>query len=298
VKTCRWDFISTHAQRFGVQRLCRVLGASRSGYYRWQAGAAARRQRAEAEAATVAEIRAIHDEHRGAYGAPRVHAELRDRGRPVNHKRVRRLMRVHGIVGRHLRRRVRTTIADRAAPPAPDLVRRDFSAAAPDRLWCGDITYLPVSDGWLYLATVIDLYSRRVIGYSIADHMRTELITDAIDAAVATRGGQVAGVVFHSDRGAQYTSAEFATVCAQHDVARSMGRVGSSYDNAAAESLFASLKRELLHGRRYTSPQQLRLDVFEWLANYNTRRRHSAIGYQTPAGYERQTITGKLPTAA
>lgn len=298
MKTCRWDFISAHAQRFGVQRLCRVLGCSRSGYYRWLAAAPARRRRAEADAAAVDQIRQIHAEHNGAYGAPRVHAELRDRGQPVNHKRVRRLMRGHGIVGRHLRRRPRTTVRDRAAPPVLDLVRRDFTAGTLDAVWCGDITYLPVGSSWIYLATVIDLCSRRVIGWSIAEHMRTELITNAIDAAVAARGGHVAGVIFHSDRGAQYTSAEFAEVCDRHGIARSMGRVGSSYDNAAAESLFASLKRELLHGKRYTTSGQMRLDVFEWLTYYNTKRRHSTIGYQTPAAYEQQMSTGSLATAA
>ena len=298
MKTCRWGFISDHGQRFGVARLCRVLGVSRSGYYRWRAGAVARAERAAAEAGVVEEIRAIHGEHQGRYGAPRVHAELVDRGRRVNHKRVRRLMRVHGLVGRHLRRRVRTTVPDRLAPPVPDLVRRDFTAAALDQRWCGDITYLPVGSGWMYLATVIDLCSRRVVGWSIAEHMRTDLVVDAIDAAVAARGGNVAGVAFHSDRGAQYGASEFAKVCARYGIARSMGRVGSSYDNAAAESLFASLKRELLHGKRYTTVEGMRLDVFEWLTYYNTRRRHSTIGYQTPAAYEQQIMIGRLATAA
>jgi transposase InsO family protein len=298
VKTCRWGFISEFGQRFGVARLCRVLGVSRSGYYRWLAGAAARRRRVEADARVLEQIRVIHAEHYGAYGAPRVHAELRGRGERVNHKRVRRLMRESGVVGRHLRRRVRTTVPDRAAPPVPDLVRRDFTAEALDQRWCGDITYLPVGSGWIYLATVIDLCSRRVVGWSIAEHMRTDLVVDAIEAAVVARGGNVAGVVFHSDRGAQYCAAGFGRVCARHGIARSMGRVGSSYDNAAAESLFASLKRELLHGKRYTTVERMRLDVFEWLTYYNTRRRHSTIGYQTPTAYERQIMIGKLATAA
>lgn len=172
-----------------MQRLCRVLGISRSGYYRHLATEPVRAEHAAAQAATVAEIRAIHTEHRGAYGAPRVHAELRFRGRGINRKRVARLMRSHGIVGRHLRRTRRTTIADVAAPPVPDLVLRNFTAPAVNTKWCGDITYIPVGSSWMYPATVIDICPRRVVGWSIADHMRTELVTDALEMAVSARGG-------------------------------------------------------------------------------------------------------------
>ncbi len=186
----------------------------------------------------VAEIRAIHFEHRSAYGAPRVHAELRSRGCAINRKRVTRLMRSHGIVGRHLRRSRRTTTPDTAAPPVPDLVRRDFTATTVDTKWCGDITYIPMGSSWMYLATVIDIYSRRVVGWSIADHMRTDLVTDAIEMAVHTRGGDVSGVIFHSDRGSQYTAATFVDVCHRHGIRPSRGRIGSSYDNALAESFF------------------------------------------------------------
>ncbi|ROR38160.1 transposase InsO family protein [Kitasatospora cineracea] len=244
----RWDFISAHAAEFGVQRLCEVLGVARSGYYAWQAGARARADRAAAEAALVGEIREVHRETRGAYGVPRVHAELRARGRAVNRKRIARLMREHGIVGRHLRKRCRTTVQDRSAPPVPDLIGRNFTADRPDVRWVGDITYLPVGGSWMYLATVIELHSRRLVGWSLADQMRTELVADALEAAVAARGGRVEGVIFHSDRGSQYGSAEFARLCWRYGVRRSMGKVGSSYDNAAAESFFASLKRELMHG--------------------------------------------------
>ncbi|MFI2741088.1 IS3 family transposase, partial [Streptomyces sp. NPDC018711] len=266
----RWDFISDHRADFGVKRICRVLGASRAGYYR---------HLATEEKRTVAEIRGIHAEHGGAYGAPRVHAELRARRRGINRKRVTRLMRINYIVGRHLRRKKRTTIADRTAPPVPDLVMRDFTADTLNTRWCGDITYIAVGTTWLYLATVIDICSRRVVGWSIADHMRTSLVTDAIEMAVAARGGQVNGVVFHTDRGAQYNAAAFADVCRRHSIRRSMGRVGSSYDNALAESFFQCLKRELLHGRSWTSKAQTRLELFRWLAYYNRRRRHSALGY-------------------
>jgi transposase InsO family protein len=205
----RWDFISENRAAFGVKRICRVLGVSRSGYYQHRATADARAERAFEERRTVSEIRQIHAEHQGAYGAPRVHAELRSRGRKINR-----------IVGRHLRRKKRTTIQDKTAPPVPDLVMRDFTADMLNTKWCGDITYVAVGSTWLYLATVIDICSRRVIGWSIADHMRTSLVTDAIEMAVAVRGGQVHGVVFHTDRGAQHGSAAFAEVCLRHGIRR------------------------------------------------------------------------------
>lgn len=299
MKTYRWDFISLHRKAFGVQRLCQVLGVHRSAYYKWLAGAPIRAQKAADDADLVAAIRDEHAASGGTYGVPRVHAGLRDKGKQVNHKRVARLMRRHHIVGVHLRRRRRTTIADKTAAPAPDLIGRDFTADRPDAKWCGDITYLRAGHSWMYLATVIDLYSRRVIGYSMAEHMRAELVIDALYAAVAARGGRVDGVIFHSDHGAQYTSEAFAKACAAQGIRPSMGAVGSSTDNAVAEAWFASLKRELPYGCHWATSQRARLDVFGWISFYNNTRRHSTLGYLSPAAYEqRTTSTTMLALAA
>jgi transposase InsO family protein len=202
----RYQFISDHRAThaiYSVQRLCRVLTVARSGYYAWLAGTSRRAQRAAADTALVERIRAIHAEVGGVYGSPRVTAELHAAGAIVNHKRIERLMRQGEIIGVHLRRRRRTTVTDPVAPLAPDLLGRDFTADGPDQRWCGDITYLHTGDGWRYLATVIDLHSRRLLGWSVADHLRTDLVTDALDAAVAARGGDVDGVVFHTDHGTQ-----------------------------------------------------------------------------------------------
>ena len=196
-----FQFVDDHCDTFPVKWLCQILEVSRSGFYRWRAAAPARDARTSADEELAARIRAIHDDSDGTYGAPRVTAELRDAGIEVNHKRVERVMRVNGIVGVHLRKPVRTTVPDPDAAPVPDLIRRDFTASAPNTRYVGDITYLPVGDGeFLYLATVLDLRSRRLAGWSIADHMRTGLVTDALRAAAACRGAAgLDGSIFHSD---------------------------------------------------------------------------------------------------
>ena len=204
----RFQFVADHSPRYGVKRLCRVLGIARSSFYHWKATAAARAARHAADAALAARIRAVHTAFDGTYGVPRITAELRDPasrhgGEPVNHKRVARVMRGIGLAGLRLRRRTRTTIPDPAAAKAPDLIGRDFTAPAPNERYVGDITYLPVGErGFLYLATVLDLHSRRLAGYAIADHMRTDLVLDALAAARRTRGS-LTGAVLHTDHGAQ-----------------------------------------------------------------------------------------------
>jgi transposase InsO family protein len=272
----RYRFISEHHARYGVARLCRVLAVPRrQGYYEWLAAQPARQQRAEDEDQLAAEIRAIHGEHRGAYGSPRVAAELRRRGRRVNRKRVERIMRERGIVGVTRRRRRSLTKQDTTAAPAPDLIGRDFTAPAPGQRLVGDITYLPTAEGWLYLATAIDLFNREVVGYAMAEHMRAELVCDAVE--LAHRRGLVApDAIFHSDRGSQYSSTEFRTTLKALCIRQSMGRVGSCYDNAAAESFFASLKAEI-GTRVWATRAQARQAVFAYISYYNRHRLHSTL---------------------
>lgn len=210
----------------------------------------------------------------------------------INEKKVARVMRKFRIIGTHLRKKVRTTVPEPSATPVPDLFKRDFTAPEANLKYMGDVTYLPVGDGeFLYLATVIDCFSRRVAGWSIADHMRTDLVADALTMAAATRGS-LAGAIFHSDHGAQYASRQFADLCAELGVTQSMGAVGTSADNAACESFHASLKREILKGaRRFAGADICRRTVFRWLARYNTWRRHSANGQLSPVDYERRSST-------
>ncbi|MCT9084827.1 IS3 family transposase [Streptomyces fulvoviolaceus] len=295
----RFQFVDDHRDTYEVKRLCQVLDVNRSSYYKWLAGAEARAARQHKDRVLAEEIRVVHGESGGAYGSPRVTAELREKGRRVNEKRVARIMRTFSITGIRLRRRVRTTVPDPATSPVPDLFQRDFTATEPGRKYMGDITYLPLAGGeFLYLATVLDCFSRKVVGWSIAGHMRTGLVADALRMAAATRG-RLDGAVFHSDHGAQYGSRAFAGLCDQLGVTRSMGAVGTSADNAACESFHASLKRETLQGAHdYGDAGACRRTVFAWLTRYNTRRRHSANGHLSPNEYERRHHTAKLTLAA
>ena len=260
----RYRFISDHHATYGVTRLCRVLAVKRrQGYYEWLAAQPARQARAQAEDELAEQIRAIHGEHRGSYGSPRVTDELRRRGQRVNRKRVERIMRERRIVGVTRRRRRSLTRQDSTVTPAPDLIGRDFSAPAPGQRLVGDITYLPTQEGWLYLATTIDLYNREVIGHAMAEHMRADLVCDAVELA-HRRGPVDIDAIFHSDRGAQYTSTQFRTTLKRQRMRASMGRVGSCYDNAVAESFFASLKAEI-GTRVWATRAQARQAVFAYI---------------------------------
>jgi transposase InsO family protein len=283
----RFQFVADHQRRFGVKRLCTILGIARSSFYYWRNAAAARAARQTADAQLAARIRTVHHSSDGTYGVPRITAELREDGERINHKRVARVMQAIGIAGLRLRRKHHTTIADPAAAKASDLIGRDFTAAVVNTKYVGDITYLPLTGGkFLYLATVIDLASRRLAGWAIAGHMRAGLVIDALAAAERCRGS-LAGAVMHTDHGSQYTSRAFADACHRAGVIQSMSAVGSSADNALAESFNATCKRETLQGRNaWADEREARLDLFHWLHRYNTRRRHSSLGQRSPIAYE------------
>ena len=282
-----WWVDSQRADGFLVTMACVVAGVSTSVFYDW--AATKRRgpsQRDWDEALLVNEIRDLHAASDSTYGVPRIAADLREAGRRVNRKRVERLMRVNGIVGVHKRRTVRTTIPAEDNPPMPDLIGRRFNPGRPDVAWCGDITYIRTGEGWLYLASVLDLGSRRLLGYSMASHMRTELVADALDMAVAARGGQVQDVIFHGDRGGQYMSGEYRAQVAGHGMRQSVGRTGVCWDNAVAEAFWSSLKRELVHRQRFATRAQARQAIFVWINFYNRTRRHSVLGYLAPDRWE------------
>jgi putative transposase len=280
----RYRFIQGEKAAYPTALICRVLGVARSAYYAW-----ARREvsaRAREDAALGAQITAAHERSRGSYGAPRIHAALRAAGIRTSRRRVARLMRAAGLVGCCRRRRVRTTVADPAHAPAPNLVARDFTAPAPDRLWLGDITYVATQEGWLYLATLLDAHSRRVVGWAMADHLRTELALDALAMALRSRPPPP-GLVHHTDRGCQYTAAAYREALAARGVTASMSRSGNCLDNAMAESFFATLKAELVDRRHWATRAAARTAIFEWIeVFYNRQRAHSALAYQPPAIFE------------
>jgi transposase InsO family protein len=289
---------NSQAGRAGnVARACALLKVSRSAYYAHVAAQAAggtHRQRQDAE--LTERIRHHHLASKGRNGAPRIHVDLAEEGRRHGRKRVARLMREHGIVGKHRRRSRRTTIPDPEAEARTDLIGRDFTV---DRnkintRWCGDITYVRTWQGWLYLATVIDIASRRVVGWATADHLRTDLVEHALRQAV-TRRRPPAGVIFHSDRGCQYTSAQFATAATDLQVRLSHGRKGQCWDNAVGESFFATIKTELLDDGVWPTRAAAHAAIFEYIeADYNLHRRHSTLNYLSPAAYENTTTTEHL----
>ena len=283
-----YRLVSAERARTPISMSCRLLGVSRSGYYAWAANAPS--ERALTDAWLTERIRAIHAAHRGVYGSPRIHADLRlAHDISVGRKRVERLMRQAGISGMIRRKRGRTTIRVPGVRVADDLVERRFSPDAPNVLWVADVTYLRTSEGWLYLAAVQDAYSRAIVGWSMADHMRSELVVDALEMAVQRRR-PAPGLIHHSDQGSQYVSLAFGQAARDAGIARSMGSKGDCYDNAVAESFFATLKKELVHRRSWPTRRELTTEVFDYIeAFYNRVRRHSTLGMLSPLEFENTT---------
>ena len=283
-----YRLIEAERTSFPIQFMCRMLGVSRSGYYDWRDRLPSKRSREDA--ALSGKIREIHQRSRHTYGSPRVHAELRSIGSRCSRKRVARLMRQAGLQDCMRGRRRRTTRRNHRATPAEDLVKRSFAASQRDRLWVADITYVPTEEGFLYLAFILDVHSRRIVGWAMESHLRTELVVDALQMAVWRRK-PAAGLVHHSDQGVQYTSLSFGERLKEVGITPSVGRTGSALDNALAESFVSTLKSELVSRLKLPTRQAARTAIFDYLeAFYNTRRLHSSLGYRSPQDFEEDKI--------
>lgn len=280
-----YRFIDNQKDQFPIKVLCSILGVPESSYFDWgHHGRDICEAREEADAVLVEQIRAVHAESNSTYGAPRIQDELKDGGMAVSKRRVARLMQEHdiqGITGRE--HSIKTTRRDEKASKVPDLVNRRFQPDQPNEVWYGDITYIWINNQFWYLATVIDACTKEVLGWRFADHMETSLVADALKSAVARRGTSFTGVIFHSDHGSQYCSKEFAKICKSLNVTQSMGRTGICFDNAAAESFFATIKKELIDRYYWDNPADLHTEIFNWIETwYNRKRKHTSVGMKTP----------------
>ncbi len=273
-----------HQADLPVVRLCRAVGLSKSGFYAWLKREPS--ERSKADAVLLGKIKAAHEHSRGTYGVPRIHAELEAEGARVGRKRIARLMKSAGLQGVHRRRGFKTTKRGEDARAIPDLVEREFSANQPNQLWVADITYVPTQRGFFFLAVVLDVFSRRIVGWSMADHMKTDIVLDALEMAVRQRRPN--GVVHHSDQGCRYTSVAFGKRCKEAGVRPSTGSVGDCYDNAMAESFFATLECELIKRHSWPRHTDGMMSVFGFIEGwYNPHRRHSALGYLSPSDFEK-----------
>lgn len=280
-----YPFIAANQAEFSVVRMCRLLDVSRSGFYEWLTRPTSERERADI--ALTEKIEQVHEESRATYGAPRVHAMLKRDGINVGKKRVARLMRAQGLTGTFKKRKGRTTIQVPGIRTAPDLVQRDFFAAdQPNKLWVADMTYIRTWEGWLYLASVMDTFSRKVVGWSMGNSMEAQLVVDALEMAIARRNPE-AGLIHHSDRGSQYVALIFTNSCKEAGIETSMGKKGCAYDNSAAESLFATIKKDLIHRQSWPTREDARRAAFEYIeVFYNRRRLHTSLGFHSPEEFE------------
>jgi len=277
----KYAWMRTHERTYPRATMCRVLGVSESGYADWRAGSQAQCWLSEAQMLTL--IRAIHAEVDGAYGAPRITQEIKARGLPASKERVRKLMQAHGIRAKHKRRYKATTNSAHSLPVAENVLDRQFVTTAPDQVWTADISYLPTQEGWLYLAVVMDLYTRMIVGWSMSERMTKELALNALRMARFKRKPKP-GLIHHSDRGGQYCSHDYQALLAEMKIVPSMSRKGNCWDNAPMESWFNSLKNERVFHRRYATRAEAKADVFDYIeVFYNRKRRHSGLRYKTPS---------------
>lgn len=282
----RYQFIQNHQDEFPVRRMCRVLSVSPSGFYAWQSRSVS--PRVQANEKLLAEIRAIHSRSRKTYGSPRVHAELRAGGFPVGKNRVARLMRAENLRGRRKRKQPRTTNSQHSYPVAPNRLNREFHATQPNEKWLADITYIPTAEGWLYLAVVLDLFSRKIVGWAFAASLESCLVEQAFRMAVHDRF-VLSGLLHHSDRGSQYAAGAYQQLLADQQIQTSMSRTGNCYDNAPMESFFSTLKCEHVHFQNYQTRQEAQTDIFAYIVGfYNRQRRHSSLDYLSPEEFERR----------
>lgn len=285
----RYQFIQEHQNEFPVQRMCKVLSVSASGYYAWQRRPVS--QRAQANEKLLPKIRAIHSQSRKTYGSPRVQAELKECGFKVGKNRVARLMRLENLRGQRKKKQPRTTNSQHSHPVAPNRLNREFHASRPNEKWLADITYIPTAEGWLYLAVVLDLFSRKIVGWAFAASLESSLVEQAFCMAVQNRT-TITGLLHHSDRGSQYAGDLYQRLLSDQQMQVSMSRTGNCYDNAPMESFFSTLKCEHVHFQKYRTRQEAQTDIFAYILGfYNRQRRHSSLGYLSPEEFERRYYT-------